>query len=107
MKRLHIYAQPSNHDEAYIVGNRAALIALRDAIETAITSMPDAGTNSVADVKDCFTSDGEGYHLIIICESNNETWEKLQLPYTSPMMCTGDSPFTLIGGDRYRKLFGK
>lgn len=37
MDVLHIYASSSWHDEAYIVGNSAALLKMRDAIDLALS----------------------------------------------------------------------
>lgn len=75
---LHLYAQDSWHMEAFIVGNKEGLIALREAIDEALQS--ETG-QAVAHV---FPTDGEGYeaHIIRIGEEEEEKFHRLQLPYT-------------------------
>lgn len=77
VRLLHIYAQPDNHCTALIVGNRNALIVLRDAIDAALAS-GKAETGAV-------TTDGEGYSVEIVRDNNDWTspsWKKRSLPYT-------------------------
>lgn len=73
---LHLYAQPFWHAEAYIVGDREGLTALRNAIDAALetgraTALP-------------FASDGEGYELEIVAVSTEDAW-RLAVPYTDEM----------------------
>lgn len=56
---LHIHAAEEPHEEAYIVGNRDALVALRDAIDRAVMS----GRPEYARV---FTADGEGFAAVVV-----------------------------------------
>lgn len=54
---IHIFAQYREHDEARIVGNRAGLLALQDAVTKALSE-------KVATV-DTMAGDGEGYELTV------------------------------------------
>lgn len=54
---LHLRGQFTYHSEAHIVGSRAGLTALRDAINSALDSR-----EATADV---FASDGEGYQVLV------------------------------------------
>lgn len=74
--RLHIYAQPAEHAEAYVVGTRTGLLTLRDAIDAALTN--DARATAVAE---CYASDGEGYALRVAAVSQ-ATMPYLAVPYT-------------------------
>ncbi|AMX00044.1 hypothetical protein [Rummeliibacillus stabekisii] len=59
---LHIYGQQMWHDNAYIVGNRAAL--------------------QYGEKKDVFfPNDGEGYDLYVACVDDQFNWENLEAPY--------------------------
>lgn len=81
---LHIHAQPAQHDEAYIVGNRAGLLALRDAINQALLT-GEATTPSSLDGHEVMTADGEGYTVTVTCDNsawNSPTWQAAFLPYT-------------------------
>lgn len=74
---LHIYSQKYWHDDAIIVGNKTALIELRDAIDNAI----QYGEGRLG----ASTSDREGYDLFILClpgdPENNNDWQTIKLPY--------------------------
>lgn len=77
-KTLHIYAQGFWHDTAYIVGDRAGLTALRDALNVAL----EKGCGAC----EPFASDGEGYETRVeLCE-DEATWKALQMPYTDTDM---------------------
>lgn len=56
---LHVYGQHCEHDEAFIIGTRDALLALRAAIDASLTQ-----DHAAADV---YAADGEGYDLIVKC----------------------------------------
>ncbi len=73
---LHLYAQPFWHAEAYIVGDREGLTALRDAIDAAL----DTGRGTASP----FASDGEGYELEVLAVSTEDAW-RLGVPYTDEM----------------------
>jgi hypothetical protein len=77
IKVLQVYGQGAWHDDVYIVGNREALEALRDAINTAI----DTGQGETA----CFVSDGEGFTTAILRDDTvfgNPEWYKYPVPYS-------------------------
>lgn len=97
-KVLHIYGQHFWHDEAYIVGNRGALIALRDAIDEALARM--AGELEV------FTNDGEGHH-VCIAAVGSAVADRLILPYTEDIardrhknQITGAEAFYAVQGGK-------
>ncbi len=56
---LHVYAQSHEHDEAYLIGTRDALVQLREAIDIALSNK--ARRRESVSVADFFSSDGEGY----------------------------------------------
>jgi len=62
---LNIYGQEAWHTDAKIVGSKAALEALKKAIDIAIKS--GFATISPPPDNDLFASDGEGYLLGIYC----------------------------------------
>ncbi len=70
---LHVYPQAQQHDNAYVVGTREALLSLRNAIDLALTG------DSVT--VDFFANDGEGYSVIIRAVGSTEA-ETLAVPYT-------------------------
>jgi len=68
---LHVYSQASWHQEAFLLGDAAALKALHEAILVALAK----GFATV----EMFTADGEGYQLCLgLLDAEKE---KLQLPY--------------------------
>lgn len=76
---LHVYASYSRRGPAAIVGTRAALIALRDAIDQALV----AGSAQFAAV----SSDREEYAVGVECddtERSGTTWPVRAVPYTAP-----------------------
>ena len=73
-KHLQVYAQHSHHHESFIVGNKQALIELRDLIDQAIKEGEAMG--------DFFPSDGEGYQLYISLVNDEHTLNSLEMPYT-------------------------
>jgi len=84
MKLLHIYAQEIWHGEAYIVGNRDGLLALKEAIEQALV-------DSKSQV-DEYASDGEGYKVRVIMNDTGwlePFWDTLALPYSEKMTREG------------------
>lgn len=75
---LHIYAQHSEHTEAYILGNREGLRALRAALDAALEH--GAGTVEV------MVADGEGYAVEIMLENsdwNSPAWINAAVPYVA------------------------
>lgn len=55
---LHIYGQFTPHDRATIRGNRAGLVALRDALDAALGKQPTASAHVMV-------NDGEGYQVLV------------------------------------------
>lgn len=76
---LHIYGQSFWHEPAFIVGNIQGLRALQKAIEQAIDEAVDVKNPGTASAE-CFTNDGEGYIVFVVCDEGN--FEKRALPYT-------------------------
>ena len=62
-KKLQIIAQGCHHDPAFIVGDSQGLTALRNAIEIALGK-------GEACVNNAFTTDGEGFDIIIACRED-------------------------------------
>lgn len=75
---LHIYAQTQWHDEAYIVGNRAGLTALRDALTRLLDEAASTATLPA------YTNDGEGYDLTVRL-ADQRIFDALTVPYTDPI----------------------
>jgi hypothetical protein len=76
MSELHIYAQSQWHGSSYIVGDRLALLELRQAITNALDE-----ANNCQSKTEFFCSDGEGYQLYIKAVSS-DVMNDIQLPYT-------------------------
>ncbi len=93
---LHIYAQPFEHAEAWIIGDAKSLKALRDAIDKALT---DATISSVKSI----TADGESFVTIV---ANVDDWgegiDVLPLPYYAAT--TPGSPFEHFKKEVYKRL---
>lgn len=70
---VHIFGQFSWHDNACIVGTRAGLEKLRNAIDQALSNNRPECTGTV------FADDGEGYNIIIKPEKE---WSDIPTPYT-------------------------
>lgn len=73
---LHLYAQFTWHDEAYICGTRDALTALRDSIDKALANGSDELFT--------FVNDGEGYSVHTVV-ATDEQMRSLRNPYTDEM----------------------
>mgnify|MGYP001567222731 FL=1 len=89
---LHIYAQGSWHEEAYIVGNREALETLAQNIEAALRD----GRSK----RGSYASDGEGYNVVVVLLDKpwrGPEWDTLRLPYTDEpaKRMEGRGPWTL------------
>jgi len=98
--KLHLYAQPQQHDAAWIVGDLTALTALRDAINRVIDGKQASGAKS-------FTEDGEGYTAIVLRVEDPEVWEEMALPYTDVEGIPHAAdvfPFHVIDVDLYRRI---
>lgn len=73
---LHIYGQQSWHQDAFIVGNRAALEQLYKGIGEALQHGEKREV--------FFPVDGEGYNLYISCVEDDFDFEQLDAPYHDP-----------------------
>jgi hypothetical protein len=73
---LHVYGQAWWHNDAIIVGDEAALYALRNAIDYALL-------HRYADSADVFVGDGEGFNVrVLVADSNEISDEKFPMPYS-------------------------
>jgi hypothetical protein len=82
---VHLYPGYCEHVEAYVVGNREGLLALRAAIDAALAS--DEAQKIVATENDVFCGDGEGYTLFVVRTDEDwrvegGAWDSLRFPYT-------------------------
>lgn len=71
---MHIYGQDYWHNDSFIIANKKGLLALKSAIEKALTTQRSETNVTVAD--------GEGYHLHVISLNDQQKLQKLMLPYT-------------------------
>ena len=74
---LHIHAQQEWHQPAFVLGNKAGLLALRNTIDTAIQQ----GSGRVL----AMTQDGEEYGIYVLMDDTDwqsESWKKAAVPYT-------------------------
>ena len=80
---LHVYGQGQWHEEVFIVGDKVALQLLVNAINKAISD--GAG--------ECQTSvnDGEGFDVYIHRVNDQQTLDKLAVPYTKDVAEEKDS----------------
>ena len=80
---LHIYAQDSWHQEAFIVGNEEGLLELRNALDLALKSK-----QGIANV---FPTDGEGYeaYVLLVGDDEEDKFHQLKLPYIGKNMDQG------------------
>lgn len=87
---LHLYPQVAQHDDVAVVGTRAGLTALRDAIDAVL--QPNASSPGVAIV--AFARDGESYtaHVNLVDE---HTMRTVALPYVSGALRAGVEPHQL------------
>lgn len=79
---LHVYAQYTWHDNAYLAGTPSALRLVRDAIAVALG---DARVGTVT----AFVNDGEGYDFKVIAASEEEM-HALAVPYTDELARDGN-----------------
>jgi len=71
MNLMNIYPQIAEHTEAKIVGNKEALVLLRDAIDRAIKEGKSATPSMTEAV--IFATDGEGYEIQV--ERMPDSWD--------------------------------
>lgn len=72
-RRLHVYGPDQWHGETFAVGNRAALTALRDAIDEAL----ETGSGLAL----AYAADGEGFSCGVLLLEEEEVWTEVVLPY--------------------------
>ncbi|MDI6824664.1 MAG: hypothetical protein QME87_09970 [Bacillota bacterium] len=77
----HVYPQRRWHDEAYIVGDEAALRRLAKAIKQALAG----GQGSC----ETFAADGEGYEVVVVRLRDPGLWDLLRLPYADDYAVDG------------------
>lgn len=75
---LHVMPAHTPHDEVIIVGDRAALEMLRDAIAGAL-ERGSAGTGTL------YAGDGEGYHIVAVQSDTTSISNDVPLPYADPI----------------------
>jgi hypothetical protein len=104
--KIHIYAQPHHHGDAYIIVDTEGLNTLIATLQhlSERTSDRDLTMGLTA-----FTEDGEGYVLFVKhMDSDDKRWEQLTLPYTDREIVgiqpNGEHPFDIIGQDQYRDI---
>jgi hypothetical protein len=105
MNRLHIYAQPYNHSDAWIVGDTEALIALRDALNKLIDPPLFGDKDTLAGVKS-FCNDGEGYTTLILKVEDDIVWDQLTLPYNEvkDQRQYEKNPYSIVGHEDYKRV---
>ena len=100
---LHLHAQPESHMEAWVVGNREGLMALRKALDEALES-----DERSASTEEVFAADNEGFKVLVVVSSAEEVDRKdVAFPYTSHIYYEKvgrKHPMSLIGPSRYREL---
>lgn len=103
MRVLHIHAQGAHHDDAFIVGTRGGLLALREAIDLALTVRTGASEVSVGD--------GEGYcvlAMLIDADEHGFPADNASVPYTADYAMENQDnavyPWTRIGPKEYDAL---
>jgi len=72
----HVYSQPYEHAEARIVGNRKALLLIRDAIDAVLDQSASASVVETTTKEDIFATDGEGYQVVVTAlpDSPERVW---------------------------------
>ncbi len=108
-KLLHIYAQPFEHGEAWVVGTREGLEELRNALNRVLAvASPwpfDTIPRDTSTSLDAETTDGEGYKTLIVVVDEKQLLESdTLLPYTDCDYISGKPPVELIGMEKYRTL---
>lgn len=105
IRLLHIHAQPHEHGEAFIVGNKAGLKALHDAITGALAGAPP--DQAIAEV---MANDGEGYSVYVVRLSEDWSdgyWKHCVYPYTDDAYDrnpdkTAKSPYDLVDWEKVK-----
>ena len=93
---LHIYSSPGRNRDAFVVGNPAGLMKLRNAIDRAIKTqyaMTEVACN-----------DGQVYDVFVIGVVADALENRLALPYTAGSQADVVRPHELLNEENYRKL---
>jgi hypothetical protein len=91
MRLLHLYGQEAWHDEAFVIGNREGLLALRALIDEALTT--GRAKSKETSEEQIWVSDGEGYTINIIFEDgdwDSEFWNRIAMPYSEDYASGGE-----------------
>ena len=97
---LKVFSPQIWHDSGYVVGNRAGLEALRDAVDEALKN--GAGSGEV------FETDGEGYYVMAALFNNpihSDAWNKYPVHYVSDV--ASENVITTEKFDNLYELFRK
>ena len=92
---LHVYGQHFQHSPVVIVGDRAALTHLRDAIAETLDSNAD---EVVAASKTCYVCDGDGFVAYVFRISKYMDTNKTCVPYINDSARERRPDVTNIGG---------
>ena len=100
---LHLHAQEQEHAEAWVVGNRAGLVALRDALDRALAMNVPTSAHA-------FVNDGEGFALIVIPDDSpwlSPAWTQAARPYTDAIAVNNIDalmPWRRLAAGEYKRL---
>ena len=101
--KIHVYAQPYHHADAFIVADAEGLKAISAACEQALKTVTSA--------VEAMVEDGEGYFVFVTnLEERDPKWEQLPLPYTDTEITGKGGPMPipeLIGVPRYREIYAR
>lgn len=73
MNPLHVYPQFLWHQDVVMVGTKASLEALRQAIDVALLEGAEACEFTV--------TDGEGFRVVVVRNDDEKAWDRLAVPY--------------------------
>lgn len=95
---LHVYAQGQWHGDAWLVGDREGLTALRDAVDRALTDGSAAC--------EAFVDDGEGYAVLVVHLDHDGPWGRMRSPYIAEYCGRGGpvEPLDILPTGRYLEL---
>lgn len=107
---LHIHAQYEQHDEAWLLGTRAAFLRLRDTLNQLLEGKGTADSNGAETLAAGFWArDGEGFNVMLVLDENETRWNK-SLPgyhaeYLSEAVNKSEHPSKHITPETYKKEF--
>lgn len=111
MKRLHIFGQRMWHHNAYLIGNRDGLEALRDAISSALSHDDKASPFHTLALAEVEPSDEETYTVAVIldhrdCENVETAYWDSNAVDVRGMEGRIDSGNSLVPNERYIMMVG-